>query len=80
MHYLWDPIGVRGSPGARDEYYSYVPHVFSLVKNKAGEDAVAEYLISVERDRMGLSPTPNRAREVAGIMIEFRELIYQDAL
>ena len=31
LHYLWDPIGVAGAPEARDEYYSYLPHVFSLL-------------------------------------------------
>jgi len=25
LHYLWDPIGVAGAPGARDEYWSYLP-------------------------------------------------------
>jgi hypothetical protein len=30
LHYIWDPIGVRGEPNARDEYDSYVPEVYSL--------------------------------------------------
>jgi hypothetical protein len=27
LHYIWDPIAVRGEPNARDEYDSYVPPV-----------------------------------------------------
>ena len=77
LHYLWDPIGVRGSPGARDEYYSYLPQVFALVKND-GEDAIAEYLVTVERDRMALRPDPKRARDIARKLIEFRKWIHQD--
>ena len=39
LHYLWDPIGVKGCPGARDEYDSYVPQVFSLVLKGADKGA-----------------------------------------
>lgn len=75
LHYLWDPIGVRGAPGARDEYHSYLPRVFSLVRGNATVDAIADYLVTVERDRMSLSPAPDRARKVAAILIEYREWI-----
>jgi hypothetical protein len=32
LHYIWDPIGIAGAPEARYEYHSYLPHVFSLLK------------------------------------------------
>ena len=35
LHYILDPIGVSGIPQARDEYYSYLPGVFQLVKHNA---------------------------------------------
>jgi hypothetical protein len=79
LHYLWDPIGVRGIPQARDEYDSYLPAVFQLLKNRADERAIVDYLIKVEGDNMGLSPEPERAREVASVFIDFREYIYRDA-
>ncbi len=50
LHYLWDPIGVSDVPGARDEYHSYVPQVFSLLKQRkenAKKDMnIAEILIN----------------------------------
>lgn len=75
LHYLWDPIGVRGFPGARDEYYSYLPKVFALLLNGADKVAIAEYLTAIERDSMGLAPAFDRAREVATILIDHREWI-----
>jgi hypothetical protein len=33
LHYIWDPIGIGGSPGARDEYDDYLGHVFTLVNS-----------------------------------------------
>jgi hypothetical protein len=35
LHYIWDPIGVRGEPRARDEYDSYAPEVYSLLQSGA---------------------------------------------
>jgi len=37
LHYLWNPLGVSDIPKARDEYYSYLPQVFSLILK--GSDA-----------------------------------------
>ncbi|CAD6563044.1 hypothetical protein ACFQ3P_41525 [Paraburkholderia sabiae] len=31
LFYVWDPIGVANSPAARDEYYGYLPIVFSML-------------------------------------------------
>ncbi len=78
LHYLWDPIGVREEPAARDEYHSYLPRVFSLVKHGAAEGAVVDYLTAVEQ-HMGLTNEPERAREVARILIDSRKWIYGDA-
>ena len=75
LHYLWDPIGVREAPGARGEYDSYLPRVFWLVRGQATADAIADYLVTVERDHMRLSPAPDRARKIAAILIECREWI-----
>jgi len=39
LHYLWDPIGVSDIAQARDEYYSYLPRVFSRLIEDAKEIA-----------------------------------------
>ena len=34
----WDPIGINHEESIRDEYFGYVPQVFSLKINKANKD------------------------------------------
>ncbi len=76
LHYIWDPIGISGIPMARDEYYSYLPHVFSLLKANAKPEPIAEYLFTVSTDRMGLSENRKRDIEVAEILLDWKETIY----
>ena len=33
LHYLWDPMGIAGAPGARDDYYTYLPKVYQQIKD-----------------------------------------------
>jgi len=51
----WDPIGVSDVPEAADEYDSYIDGVWSLLKNTASDDVIAEYLRKIETERMGLT-------------------------
>jgi hypothetical protein len=44
LHYIWDPIGVCGIPEARDEYNSYLPQVFSMLKANAPEQELINFL------------------------------------
>ena len=75
LHYLWDPIGVAGAPEARDEYYGYLPNVYSLVKDGRDPDTIAEYLTEVAVDAMGLSPDSEHDLKVAAILVRWREVI-----
>jgi len=75
LHYIWDPIGVSGAPGARDEYFSYLPHVFQLVCDGSGSDQIVEYLIHVQISRMGMAPNQPRAEAAAAALLEWREWI-----
>lgn len=50
---------------ARDEYHGYLPRVFSLLtQNENGDEQIAEYLVYVATDRMGLNETIEHAREI----------------
>jgi hypothetical protein len=53
----WDPIGVVGD-GIADEYDMYIGRIYSLLLSGASEQAIAEHLLSIEVDRMGLTSTP----------------------
>jgi len=50
----WDPIGVSDIPEARDEYYGYLPQVFSKVINGESAKDIAKYLREIEVSSMGL--------------------------
>jgi hypothetical protein len=52
----WDPIGVRDEPNAQDEYDSYIGRVYSLIAKRASEEEIAQYLLSVETEKMGYGP------------------------
>jgi len=79
LFYLWDPIGVSDQPYARDEYHSYLPQAFQLVRSNATADQIASYLAGVEKDRMGSESQPDHNRKVAEILLEWRRRIFEDA-
>lgn len=56
----WDPIGVRDEPMAQDEYDAYVPRIYGLLKRGASRTAIAEYLVELETETMGLGGNRRR--------------------
>ena len=75
LHYRWDPCSVSGAPGARDEYYSYLPAVFSLVNGGADAVAIAKHLADIEQDRMGLPGDISALMPVAELLVEWRLVV-----
>ncbi|MCF0075480.1 hypothetical protein LZD49_33690, partial [Dyadobacter sp. CY261] len=53
------------TPEARDEYQSYLPHIFSLALNGSGITEIANALSAIERERMGLFENSDKNNEVA---------------
>ncbi len=51
----WDPIGVAHMSNAQDEYSGYVRGVYDIAVQTRSAKAVAEYLVRMEREQMGLS-------------------------
>ena len=51
----WNPIGA-GLPA--DEYDTYLLNAAGQIVNDRSDDAVADYLVSVEIEQMGLDPAP----------------------
>jgi len=78
LHYKWDPIGVSGIAQARDEYHAYLPQVFKRVLNDSKKEEIAEYLIEVESNSMGLTANKKKALEVATVLIEARKAIINE--
>ena len=56
----WDPIGVADA--VDDEYDMYIGQIHSLLAKKSSREYIAEYLLWVERERMGLTGTPANHR------------------
>lgn len=52
----WDPIGVADE--VDDEYDLYLTGVLGLVRSGASDQEIAEHLLRIERDGMGLAGTP----------------------
>ncbi|MBV9836366.1 MAG: hypothetical protein JO055_18250 [Alphaproteobacteria bacterium] len=49
----WDPIGIRGIPGADDEYWSYAPQIAEMLDMRATRRDVLDHLWWLETDQMG---------------------------
>lgn len=75
LHYIWDPIGVSGLPQARDEYYSYLPNVFKLVKDEATTEIIAQHLTDIVVNRMGLRGTIKDALKVVSVLQNWKEVL-----
>jgi hypothetical protein len=52
----WDPIGVADINDG--EYDRYIGHIYSLLAGDASERVIAEHLLSIEREHMGLPGSP----------------------
>jgi hypothetical protein len=60
----WDPIGVADIVDG--EYDMYIGHIYSLLAMNGGEQAIADHLLWIEVNRMGLAGSPKeRLLEVA---------------
>ena len=60
----WDPIGVADI--VEDEYDGYIGHIYSLLATDAGEQTIADHLLWIELEQMGLAGTPvHRLLQVA---------------
>jgi hypothetical protein len=66
----WDPIGIGGEDAAKDEYDAYVTKVCALIAQRQSVEDVIKYLLWVETEKMGLQPDVERARRVAGRLVQ----------
>lgn len=73
LHYVWDPIGVSGVPQARDEYRSYLPQVFELVRCGSDENPIARYLNEIATERLGLTESAENDLAVGRHLLEWKE-------
>lgn len=75
LHYLWDPIGVRGTVTARDEYDMYVPQVIAQMLRDESPSRFADLLNRIEDELMGLMPNRARAEQAASVAFDWLEAL-----
>jgi len=66
----WDPIGV--SEMARDEYQSYTPQVFRMKKANKSTNEIANHLLQLEQNSMGLNGNKENCNRIAQIINEMK--------
>lgn len=76
LFWQWDPIGVYDVDGVDDEYRTYLPRFWQLVRTGAPEVEVVKYLAEIERDRITVETTDEHrfdiARKAAALVAAWR--------
>lgn len=65
----WDPIGINDI-APRDEYQSYIPEIFRLVKAKADKEEIARTLYRLETEIMSMNGSFDKCLAVAGKLLQ----------
>lgn len=71
----WDPIGVNDSPEARDEYQSYLPHIFRLAIEGKDAERISSSLIATIETNMGFRANKEHNLKVAKKIINAKKSI-----
>lgn len=64
LWYDWDPIGINDI-APRDEYQSYTPQIFNLLKTEKNREAIVEVLSKIETANMGLVGNMEKCLKIA---------------
>ena len=71
----WDPIGVNDCEDARDEYQSYLPHIFRLAMEGADAQRISLALINAIETNIGLGPDKEHNQKVAQRIVKAKNEI-----
>ena len=76
----WDPIGIAGPNGnwpeeAADEYDSYLLQAAAKLWNGQSNADVADYLVEIEIEHMGLSAMPGLRDRAVTVTEELRSYV-----
>ena len=73
LFYKWDPIGISDGDWARDEYQSYLPQVFKLALANSKPEPIADYLMVITTENMGLLGAKEHDMVIANLILEIKE-------
>ena len=72
----WDPIGIGPPrPDFADEYDAYLAEAFDLLRRGAANVVVAERLMQIEADHMGLGRRPDAERRAVAVVEAIRTYV-----
>jgi hypothetical protein len=66
----WDPIGVNDMPEARDEYQSYLPHIFRLAVEGKDAEHISSSLVATIEESIGLGASREHCLMVARKIVD----------
>lgn len=71
----WDPIGVNKIPKVRDEYKSYLPHIFRLAIEGKGAEHISSSLVATIESNIGLGASKEHCLRVARKIVSAKNQI-----
>lgn len=71
----WDPIGVNDMSEARDEYWSYIPHIFRLVIEGKDAEHISSSLVTTIESSIGLGADQEHCLRVASKIVRVKDEI-----
>lgn len=79
LYYLWDANCLSIDDQHREEYLSYLPHVFDLLINSEDGVELREYLIYVEQTQYDIAKGDNlaleRASRLVNTLLDYKKLL-----
>ena len=79
LYYIWDANCLSIDDQHREEYLSYLPHLFDLLINSEDGAELTEYLIFIEESQYGIEKGDNlaleRASRVVNTLLDYKKLI-----
>lgn len=79
LFYLWDANCLSIDDQHREEYLSYLPHVFDLLMHSDDGKELVDYLIYIEETQYGITKGDNltleRASRLANTLLDYKKLL-----
>lgn len=76
----WDPIGVRGVPGAVDEYDSYIGRIYQILRGSRSTIEIVDFLARIELEEVGVQTSGEVRSQVATKLLDLNVTLEQDYL
>lgn len=78
LHFKWDPIGISGEPGARDEYYSYLSEAYFITQKNNFTNKLADYLHDVATKKIGVTSNLEHSQKIAKLIFDWARMLRKE--